>query len=124
MMNSTKLIELLHRCYGADTACGEWKPTVPALNQCAVAALVVQDMCGGTILRAPMSDGDGHYYNAINGEHVDPTESQLEHIDATVDFGKASPRTRQYILSYPDTMRRYSILLGRLSALLTAEEQE
>ena len=76
-MNSAKLIELLHRCYGADTACGEWKPTVPALNQCAVVALAVQDMCGGTILRAPMSDGDGHYYNAINGEHVDMDPEQI-----------------------------------------------
>ena len=118
MIKPDKLISFLHKCYGADTACGEWRETVPALNQCAVAALVMQDMCGGIILRAPMSDGDGHYYNNIHNTKIDPTESQLPFIEATVDFGSSIQRTRQYILSYPDTMKRYSILLGRLADVL------
>jgi len=123
-MDTNELIRHLYKCFGADTACGEWRKEVPALNQCAVAALVVQDMFGGIILRAPMSDGDGHYYNQIDGVKVDPTKSQLFFVDATVDFDKAEQRTRQYILSYPDTMKRYALLLGRLATVLGEEDEK
>ena len=117
-----ELIRQLHKCFRFDTALGEWRKEVPALNQCAVAALIIQDLYGGILLRAPMSDGDGHYYNQIaSGAIVDPTASQLPHIEATVDFTQSVERTRQYVLSYPDTMRRYSLLLGRLAARLSED---
>ncbi len=125
MIAPNEIIRKLHKCFTAETACGEWKEEVPALNQCAVAALVIQDLFGGVLLRAPMSDGDGHYYNRIeSGVIIDPTASQLPHVEATVDFDKSIERTRQYVLSYPDTMRRYSLLLNRLADILEGKDDE
>jgi hypothetical protein len=118
-MTPEELIEDLHRCFGADTARGEWREDVPAMNQCAVAALVVQDMFGGILLRAPMSNGDGYYHNRLpDGTIIDPTASQLSYVNVAIDFDNVEQRSRQYVLSYPDTIKRYSILLGRLADLL------
>ena len=84
-----------------------WNIDNKALGQCAVTALIVNDFLGGKIMRC-MCESGSHYYNLINGEVVDLTDSQFKEIP---DYTKGEERTREYLLSNLDTKNRYLLLL-------------
>lgn len=76
-------------------------------GQCAVTALLVQDRLGGSLLRTT-ADGVSHYFNLLpNGSSVDLTRDQFP---VTTQFALAKVRDRDYVLSHPDTARRYALL--------------
>ncbi|MFB5759817.1 YunG family protein [Paenibacillus medicaginis] len=54
----------------------KWKADNPALGQCGVTALVVQDRLGGDILKT-MTESGWHYYNRINNDVYDFTATQF-----------------------------------------------
>jgi len=97
-----------------------WSHDNAALGQCAVTALVIDDYLGGEIVWAedPLSNGTkSHYFNKINGQEIDWTRKQFpkgtiipEGIPKTKEFST----TREYILSYPQTVKRYEILKKRV----------
>ena len=68
-------------CDPVDVA--EWSAENPARGQCAVTALVVQDLLGGELLLADVHNADGslqgvHYWNRFaNGVEVDLTREQF-----------------------------------------------
>ena len=104
----------IRKSWGPDTAKGYWKPEVPSLNQCAVTALVVQDYFGGDLLRCSLSNGDSHYWNCLpDGRIVDLSKDQFEFTKQR-KFGEVIVRDREYVLSYPDTRKRYEILAQRV----------
>jgi len=117
-LNLKTLSFALLNSWGADTAKGDWREDVPSLNQCAVTALVVQDYFGGSLLRCSLNDGDSHYWNNTNylGE-VDLTFSQFAVIGQT-DIGETIVRDREYVLSFPDTRKRYELLKSRVEKYL------
>ena len=87
-----------------------WTPQNPALGQCAVTALVVQDRYGGELLRV-LNEGVSHYFNRLDdGTEVDLTRDQFETWSPT----PAELRTAEYVLSFPATVARYHLLDGRL----------
>lgn len=94
-----------------------WRPERPAHGQCAVTALVMQDLLGGVLLRT-VNEGVSHYWNRLpDGTELDLTRSQ---------FDKWSPdeiveRDREYVLSFPETQRRYDLLKERLTLCLSPE---
>ena len=57
----------------------KWSKDNPARGQCAVTALVVQDLLGGEIIKVDvMEDNDAHFFNQLpNGDIVDYTRSQF-----------------------------------------------
>lgn len=122
----SRIRALLLRSWSAETATwGFWSPQTPSLNQCAVTALVVQDFLGGDLLRCEMTNGDSHYWNRLpDGTEEDLTADQFEHIEVRPMRETTVVRTRQYVLSFPDTMKRYAILLQRVAAALLAGEKE
>ena len=61
---------------------GQWQADNPAIGQCGVTALVVNDKLGGDILKTPLPEGD-HFYNRVNGERIDLTAGQF---DAPVNY--------------------------------------
>ena len=67
-----------------------WKADNPALGQCGVTALVVQDFLGGDILKTPYGD-IWHFYNIIDGDVIDFTKSQF---DQPIDY-RNDPSDRQ-----------------------------
>lgn len=88
-----------------------WSPANPAWGQCAVTALVVQDLAGGTLVRSDV-EGLSHYWNRLaDGTEIDLTRSQFPN---NVVIGHGDERTRDYVLSFPATVRRYNTLLQRL----------
>jgi hypothetical protein len=109
------LATALATAWSRDTSYDPWGWTASnaAWGQCAVTALVVQDRCGGQLLCGEVN-GLKHYWNRLpDGEEIDLTATQ---------FGTHVVRTpthfcdRSFVLSYPDTVRRYRRLRGRVSS--------
>jgi hypothetical protein len=112
---------LLHS-WNADTAKGDWKVQVPSLNQCAVTALIVQDYFGGDLMRCKLNDDDSHYWNRISdGNEIDLTFEQFAYTGQT-DVGETVIRSRDYVLSFPDTLKRYEILKYRIEEFLFGQQ--
>jgi hypothetical protein len=87
-----------------------WSDANPAYGQCAVSALVVQDHFGGELLRAKVN-GVSHYWNRLpNGTEVDLTRKQF---GPSVQVPRGELKSREFVLSFPDTVSRY-VLLTRL----------
>ena len=83
-----------------------WTPENPSHGQCAVTALVVQDLLGGTLLRT-INDGISHYWNRLpTGIEVDLTREQFRGWNP----GEIVERDREYVLSFPETAARYELL--------------
>ena len=86
---------------------GRWTPGNPAWGQCAVTALIVQDHFGGSLLRGEVGE-ISHYWNVLpSGEEIDLTKRQFS---AGAEIANIEPRTRDYVLSHPETHRRYLLL--------------
>lgn len=90
----------------------KWRASVPAYGQCAVTSLLVQDHFGGKLVRGEF-EGGSHYWNRLpDGTEIDLTASQFETIP---DFKNVAFRSRKYVLSYPDTVVRYRLLVARFN---------
>ncbi len=103
--------DAIRPAWGGDTSADEsWTPESPELGQCAVTALIVQDLFGGELLRT-VANGISHYYNSIGGEIVDLTRAQF---DEPLTLEEPTVRERSYVLNFPVTADRYNRLLNRL----------
>lgn len=103
--------DAIRRAWGGDTSADEnWTPENPELGQCAVTALILQDIFGGELLRT-VANGESHYYNSIDGQIVDLTRAQF---DEPLELEEPVERERGYVLSFPITASRYERLLSRL----------
>lgn len=74
-MTEAELRERLGSAWSPRTAT-TWREDNPALGQCSVTALVVQDVLGGDLLKTRV-DGAWHFYNRIAGSRLDLTSSQF-----------------------------------------------
>lgn len=89
-----------------------WTPDNPALGQCAVTALFVQDIHGGDLLRCEVPGGS-HYWNRLpSGVELDLTAGQF---DTAPDRMNVETRTREYLLSNESTSHRYALLVERIT---------
>jgi hypothetical protein len=73
--NVDQLLPVPRESWSAETS-GQWLPDNPALGQCNVTSLVIQDLFGGEILKTE-APGGWHFYNRIHGERYDMTASQF-----------------------------------------------
>lgn len=87
-----------------------WTKENPALGQCAITALVINDFMGGKIMRCIVENGS-HYYNLIEGKIFDLTASQF---NVKIDYSTCEERTREYLLSNKNTKERYLLLLNNI----------
>ena len=101
--------------WGRDTSAdpANWSEDNPSYGQCAVTALVLQDVAGGRLMRTTVG-GVSHYLNELpGGLLVDLTVQQFGP-GATYDT-QPEPRTRDYVLSHYETRRRYERLAARVA---------
>ena len=87
----------------------------PSLGQCAITALIVNDMFGGKIMRCMASTGS-HYYNLIDDNIVDLTVEQF--LGEIPRYEDSSERSREYLLSNEDTKKRYLKLMYNLRQVI------
>lgn len=84
-----------------------WTPDNPTHGHCAVAALIVQDVFGGDLLRCPIPGGS-HYWNRLpDGSELDLTAGQFKN---PVERVGIEVRSREYVLSFEATAKRYELL--------------
>lgn len=93
-----------------------WSKENSSIGQCAITALVINDIYGGKIMRC-MCAGGSHYYNYIDEKIVDLTVDQFDNI--IPDYKNSAERTREYLLSNDDTKSRYLILLKKIHDIIS-----
>jgi hypothetical protein len=116
-------IKALSKAWCAETAAAQtvkWEMAPIVVGQCAVTALLVQDECGGEILRADVC-GQGHYWNLIPamGE-IDLTREQF---GAAVEIPRGIIVPRSRLLEgeraiAARTQERYIMLKTRYAAFV------
>lgn len=111
-------IDTIRAAWCRDTSADpdKWTPQNPAMGQCAVTALIVQDLIGGELERVDVhvawtDKPVSHYRNVQpDGTRLDLTFSQFE------GFGVATnpqARDRWYVLKFQPTAERYKLLKAR-----------
>ena len=97
-----------------------WTPENPLWGHCAVVSLVAQNLFGGELFRGSLKDVPGfekmgsHYWNRLaDGSVEDFTKPQFK--DRYPVGLKGEARDRSYVLSFPETARRYKLLALRLA---------
>lgn len=96
-----------------------WNEENPSLGQCAITALIVNDIFGGKIMRCMTSSGS-HYYNLIEDDIADLTVEQF--LGELPNYENGEERTREYILSNEDTKNRYLLLKKNLQKTIEEEK--
>ena len=117
-MKISELRQLLIKSWNSETCFpglrDKWSEENPSLGQCAITALIVNDIFGGKIMRCMASSGS-HYYNIIDDNIVDLTVEQF--LGEIPHYEKGEERTREYILSNEDTKKRYILLNKKIQEL-------
>ena len=72
---SKELLGVLFKSWSLESST-KWSKDNPAMGQCGVTALVVNDIMGGEIKKTKLPNG-WHFYNVINGMGYDFTVSQF-----------------------------------------------
>lgn len=120
--NVVELFAVLEQCWSKETAypsCQEeWVPSDPSYGQCAITAMLVFDMFGGSIHRIRVSGGGTHYFNKINGKYVDLTREQFDLYNLAVDYEVNQEVAREYCGKNQDTNNRYHQLQRNIMAYL------
>ena len=88
-----------------------WSPDNPSAGQCAVTALVVQDLLGGDILACKVGR-ISHFVNFIEGQIVDYTAEQFGKNE--VSYTNIHTRDRASLLKNQDVRKRYLLLKANL----------
>lgn len=83
----------------------------PTYGQCAITAILVHDMFGGTIHRIRGSNGGTHYFNKINGHYIDLTNDQFKLYNIPIKYDVNEQMSRKYCGKNPDTLKRYNLLV-------------
>ncbi|MCC2379028.1 hypothetical protein LKM00_16400 [Bacillus wiedmannii] len=71
-----RIYESLIKSWSIETS-SKWTIENQAKGQCGVTALVVQDICGGKIKKTSVGE-EWHFYNCIDGQRFDFTETQFD----------------------------------------------
>ena len=113
------LYNILRECWCKETAypsCqAEWVPNDPSYGQCAITAMLVYDMFGGTIHRIRVSGGGTHYFNKINGQYLDLTIEQFDLYNIPVNYEPNEEMDRKYCGKNADTQKRFELLIKRIT---------
>ena len=113
------LYNILRECWCKETAypsCqADWVPNDPSYGQCAITAILVYDMFGGTIHRIRVSGGGTHYFNKINGQYLDLTVEQFDLYNIPVNYEPNEEMDRKYCGKNKDTQKRFELLIKRIA---------
>lgn len=81
-MNLKTLEKALRASWGKDSCYPpmrkDYDGSRPSYGQCHGTALIVNDYFGGKIFEVEFPEGEGHYWNLIDGKEVDLTRDQFD----------------------------------------------
>ena len=114
-----ELYNILRLCWSKETSypsCqADWVKDDPSFGQCAITAMLVYDMFGGTIHRIRVPGGGTHYFNKINGHYIDLTREQFDLYNIPVQYDPNETRDRQFCGKNADTQKRFQILVNNIT---------
>lgn len=114
-----ELYNILRLCWSKETSypsCqADWVKDDPSFGQCAITAMLVYDMFGGTIHRIRVPGGGTHYFNKINGHYIDLTREQFDLYNIPVQYEPNETMDRQYCGKNADTQKRFQILVNNIT---------
>ena len=117
-----KLYAVLRKTWTAETAypsCqAEWVSTDPSYGQCAITAMLVYDMFGGTIHKIKVNGGGTHYFNKINGHYIDLTRDQFDLYNIPVNYEPNETIDREYCGKNADTLKRFELLKENIEKVI------
>ena len=113
------LFDILRVSWSKETAhpsCqAEWVPNDPSYGQCAITAMLVYDMFGGSIHRIRVDGGGTHYFNKIDGHYIDLTVDQFDLYNIPVQYEPNEEMDRKYCGKNADTQKRFDLLLNHIT---------
>lgn len=83
-INFKAIENTLMECWSKKSS-SQYTPENPALGQCSVTSLVIQDIFGGEIVKTEIL-GEWHFYNRIDNQYLDFTHSQFAKSILYVNF--------------------------------------
>jgi hypothetical protein len=92
----------------------DWEESDPSYGQCAITAMLVHDMFGGTIHRIRIEGGGTHYFNCIDGHYIDLTREQFDLYDMPIQHEPNEKMSREYCGKNANTKSRYDMLIKRV----------
>lgn len=96
----------------------DWVPNDPTYGQCAVTAMLVHDMFGGTIHRIRVEGGGTHYFNKIDEHYIDLTVEQFDLYNIPVNYEPNEEMERKYCGKNQDTQKRFNLLVKRIAEIV------
>lgn len=90
----------------------------PTYGQCAITAMLVYDMFGGSIHKIRVNGGGSHYFNSINDHYIDLTRDQFDLYDIPVEYDRNEVVPREYCGTNVNTRKRYQLLVHLVSEWL------
>lgn len=99
----------------------KWSPDNKSVGQCAITALLVQDIFGGEVYGIALPNGAMHCYNEVAGRCIDLASEQFGEKAAKLRYDKSHRIDRAVQLADGVKLRRY-MLLRSLLKKVTSEE--
>ena len=110
--------DLLSGIWCADTCAPrmrkDWTPENRTLGQCSITAFLIQDIYGGKVYGVPLSDGNFHCFNDVDGCVFDLTSEQFG--DIQLDYADCPEQDRAVHFAKEEKKERYELLKERLFA--------
>lgn len=94
----------------------------PTYGQCAITAMLVYDMFGGTIHKVRVDGGGTHYFNRIDNHYIDLTRDQFDLYDLPLEYEHNEVVPRAYCGKNMDTRKRYQLLVRSISERLSMSD--
>lgn len=112
-------INALQISWGKDTAyrkdAENWTPQNPALGQCAITALLFNELYGGKIYSGVSDTGIVHYWNRKYGIKYDFTKQQFKD---NLRFKNVKRWSRDELLATGNVSERYKLLKSRVLCII------
>ena len=109
--------DLLSNIWCADTCAprmrDEWSPDNKTLGQCSITAFLMQDIYGGIVRGVPLSDGNYHCFNVVDGCVFDLTSEQFG--DKKLNYEDCPEQLREKHFAKEEKKKRYELLKERLA---------
>jgi RimJ/RimL family protein N-acetyltransferase len=93
-----------------------WTPENKTLGQCSITAFLLQDLYGGRVYGVPLSDGNFHCFNVVDGCTFDLTSEQFG--DTALDYADGPEQFRETHFAKEEKRLRYEDLKARFFACL------
>ena len=108
-----QLYEALRKSWSIETS-SKWTSENPAKGQCGVTALIIQELCGGEIIKTKIGEV-WHFYNKVDGKRYDFTWTQfhetLNYMDmkSSREEAFADTNEKQYDILKEKTMKELKL---------------